>query len=478
MKAKTWERVRGTVLATISKHGMIREKEHIVLGLSGGPDSVCLFDILDGASAELGLTIHAVHVNHGLRPGAAEEDQRYVEELCASRGVDCRSYVCDCAAEALRSGVSTEEAGRALRYGAFRSRALETGSRTVAVAQNSDDRAETVILRILRGTGPDGLASIPYVRSEEGGLRIIRPLLDVSKEEVLAYCRERGLAARTDQTNLEPLYARNRVRLELLPELQGYNPAVKEALNRLADAAAEDRSFLEEQAGEASEKLREPAPEGVRRFDGRGLRALHPAIRRRVVQAALKSLGLAEDMTEAHFRACDEIIMRGNASSETFLPHGYRLRRVYDKIELLRQDGRASGEEGSGSPSPAVELRVCVLTLPEYRERSAGRCRGSYAGFDLDRFRKAFGRGAEERIVLRTRRAGDMMRIASGRKKLQDILVDDKVPKAERDSLAVVAAGAEVLMLCRGDRSRYYCGLGTEKDTKKVLYIELDVSVC
>ena len=159
------------VRRTVEEHKLISKGQHIVVGLSGGPDSVCLFHILMRLRKEYDLTIHPVHINHKFRPGAAERDQAYVEELCRKNGLECRTFVVDCNVMADELHMTSEEAGRKARYDAFYQVANEVGMHEdvkIAVAQNANDQAETILFRLLRGTGTDGLAGIAYERKERG----------------------------------------------------------------------------------------------------------------------------------------------------------------------------------------------------------------------------------------------------------------------------------------------------------------------
>jgi tRNA(Ile)-lysidine synthase len=218
---------------------------------------VCLFSVLNELKDDLGITLHAVHVNHGFRPGAADEDQKYVETLCAECGVESTSFLYDCNAIAEEHGLSSEEAGRKVRYESFLKIAAELVQKgipeekiKIAVAHNADDQAETVLFRLLRGTGTDGLAGMAYSRMEKN-ICVIRPLLDTWREDIEAYCAAQGLNTRTDHTNLQPIYTRNKIRLDLIPYLQdNFNANIMETLGRLsriADMFAETERHLTSQ---------------------------------------------------------------------------------------------------------------------------------------------------------------------------------------------------------------------------------------
>ena len=377
-----------TVRQTIQAHDLIHTGDHIVLGLSGGPDSVCLFHVLQRLAAELDITIHPVHLNHQFRPGAAEKDQAYVEALCAKAGTPCRTFVVDCNAMAKELGMTSEEAGRKARYDAFvqvaeevrtdaiRIEALQIEASSpdhprsvIAVAQNANDQAETILHRILRGTGTDGLAGIAYQRDERG-VPVIRPLLDVPRTEIEAYCAENGLDPVTDHTNREPIYTRNRIRLELLPELMKYNENIVAGLTRMGRIAAADKEYLWQQTEIAYQQLRlqeevpgaptcsdsakkhdasetlgasahngrmdghgAPAAPGAPNLgaspeivlDRAGLAQLPEAIRHRVIARAFGELGLTSDISEERLRAADAIISRKQAPKTVEFPRGHRL---------------------------------------------------------------------------------------------------------------------------------------------------------
>lgn len=358
---KAEKRIRETIRA----HNLIERGDHIVIGLSGGPDSVCLFHVLAGMAGELSLTIHPVHINHRFRPGAAEADQAYVEQLCERFGLRARVFTVDCNALAEQLGLTSEEAGRKARYDAFYQVAGEIAGQEergigpasidaapkdaacidsahvkIAVGHNADDQAETVLFRILRGTGMDGLAGMAYMREEKrpggegepgGTYRVIRPLLDVRREEVEAYCAANELAPVIDHTNSEELYTRNKIRLDLIPYIEEkYNTNFREGLVRMAKIAAADKDYFWEETARAYEELRIPAAPGaeaeaVIALDWRGLADCHEALRHRIVLKAFGEIGLTQDITAERLAAADKIIL-GKAGGKTVeFPHGHTL---------------------------------------------------------------------------------------------------------------------------------------------------------
>lgn len=422
------------ILQTIRKHNLITDGMHIVVGLSGGPDSVCLFDLLMSLREELNLTLHAVHVNHKLRPGAAEDDQAYVEELCSKNKVACSIFTVDCKEMASELGLTSEEAGRKARYEAFGKAASEILERgitkekiAIAVAHNANDQCETILFRLMRGTGTDGLAGIPYKRFDERGFAVIRPILDFKRSEIEEYCRQRGLRPRIDHTNEENLYARNRIRNMLIPFLQdNFNENVIDTVNRLGRIAASDREYLKEQAVLMYNSVIEKEEADCQILNGKTLSELHQSIRFRVYTHSLNKIGLNQNLTYAQGEAVDAVLTSDSPSTMCDLSEGYIARKEYDKLVFEKKD-RALNLKG---------WNIRVLTCEEYVE---------YKDKNRDKVYGAFQGVSETELMIRTRKQGDRIALKNGSKKLQDFFVDQKVPKHYRDKLLVLAKGSEVL---------------------------------
>ncbi len=342
------------VRETVEKHALIEEYQHIVLGLSGGPDSMCLFDVLMRLGEKMELKIHPVHVNHGLRAGEADRDQEYVENVCRQRGVECRSFSVDCRDMAEELRLTEEEAGRKARYDAFFETAKdisdslrkETGcsekeasSRVrIAVAHNADDQAETVLFRILRGTGVDGISGISYIRRERE-FDVIRPVLDITRDEIEEYCKKRKLNPVTDTTNSKSLYTRNRIRLELIPMIEReYNENIRAALVRLASIAAEDSGYIWNRAEEAYRRVLTEEGGGEIIMERASLSREHPAVRHRIILRAFARIGLDKDISEERIKAADSIIEKKQASKTVEFPRGYRLTVAKGKVRFYRAD--------------------------------------------------------------------------------------------------------------------------------------------
>lgn len=237
------------ILKTIKKYNLIENGDSIVVGVSGGPDSICLLHVLYCLRDELGIRIYAVHINHMLRGSEADMDQDYVRRFCSDKGIQLFERSVDVRAVSDAKGISLEEAGREARYQEFRTVAEITGSGKIAVAHNKNDQAETILMHIIRGTGLDGLKGMEYNR---GG--VIRPLLDISRSEIEYYCDQQGLSPRIDSSNLENIYTRNKIRLDLIPYINKLlDIDISNSLIRMASLIKDDSIYIEGCVKEAYE---------------------------------------------------------------------------------------------------------------------------------------------------------------------------------------------------------------------------------
>lgn len=288
-----------TLRRTIAEHDLLGAGDRVLVAVSGGPDSLSLLHALHQARDEFGLdALHVAHFDHRLRGVASAADAAFVAAFCAERNIPCHVGAADVAALARERKVSTQQAARAARYRFLEVAADTVGADKIATAHIQDDQVETVLLNILRGSGLGGLRGIPYRRG-----RFLRPLLDTSRTAVLAYCETHELAPRLDASNLTTdHYTRNRIRLELIPQLERhYNPALREALLRLSHIAALDADYLQTQAETILPSVTLITESGKLVLDANKLRELHPSMLRHVLRAAFRQLrGTWEGITHEH----------------------------------------------------------------------------------------------------------------------------------------------------------------------------------
>ncbi|WP_242355505.1 MULTISPECIES: tRNA lysidine(34) synthetase TilS [Anaeromyxobacter] len=402
------------VLATIRRRRLLSPGDRVLVALSGGPDSTALLAALaelrdTGCLPSTGLA--ALNVDHGLRPGGAE-DAAAASAICERLGIPF---------EAVRVTVApgnVQSEARRARYAALRAAATRAGATRIATGHTRTDQAETVLLRLMRGAGARGLSGIPPRRGP-----IVRPLIDRSREEGLEYLAARGIPWRVDPTNATPRFARNRLRLELWPALTALAPAAERAIARAADLAREDERAL-------SRLARALAGDGAS-VALETLRGATPAVRRRVVRRLwARATGQRGSLEARHVEAILSLVRRERPGKVT-LPGGRLARCRYGRLELLPSE--RAPEAGTLAP---IEVRgPGRYALPEHR-----------CAVEIECLREG---AVPWPLALRTRRPGDRWRPDGGRgsKTLKRWLIDRKVPRERRDGLVLLARGAEVVAI-------------------------------
>ncbi len=415
--------------------------DKVLVAVSGGPDSLCLLHQLWTEQAARRISVEAAHLDHGLRGEESAAEARWILNWCAEREIICHLGREDVAAFALAHKQSTQEAARAVRYAFLERTAASIGANKIATGHTRSDQVETVLGNILRGTGLDGLRGIPAQRGQ-----IVRPMLDVSRAEVEAYCAAHDLTPRQDASNYSPdHYTRNRLRLELLPQLRReYNPRVDDALVRLSEIAGRDSDYLAQQA--------ETALTAVTRFRQndrivlkRGaLAALHPALLRYVVRLAATSLrGTGKGISYEHLETvCQAILTRPGLTYITWpVPPFFALTFSSPPCHVLVDERyvyftmtNAAVSYGDVSASLPVPGRVALPELGWAITASWTETPGA-ARLDAD----AVDLGS---FVARNWRFGDKIDPIgmSGRhKKVSDIFIDAIVPRHDRNRVPIVA---------------------------------------
>jgi tRNA(Ile)-lysidine synthase len=351
----------------IREHHLISAAKPLVVAVSGGPDSVCLLHILLRLREELGVKLHVAHLNHQLRGAEADADERYVAGLTRRLAVAATIEQRDVKTYQAEHHLSLEEAAREVRYTFLAKVAKTIGTDRVAVGHTVDDHIETVLMHLIRGTGSRGLRGLqPKISWQISGtaLTIIRPLLSVSREETESYCQLHQLSPRIDSSNLGLSPLRNRIRHQLLPLLEGYNPRITEALLRTAGIAGDDLAFLDGAVAEVWGRIVQRQKDVVT-LNKRGLLELAPALKRHLLRNAIEGLvGNIRDI-EAHHIEEIMAILNKPAGKRLYLPGGLIFAVEYGRYLL------SSGEAGL-SPLPPLEgefnLKIPGLTrLPGWQ---------------------------------------------------------------------------------------------------------------
>ncbi|MDO4318277.1 MAG: tRNA lysidine(34) synthetase TilS [Lachnospiraceae bacterium] len=447
--------------------GLLAQGDRLVIGVSGGADSMCLLLVLAELRKSHALALHVVHVHHGIRGEEADRDAAFVEETCRSLEVPCRVVRVPVPELAREQGIGLEEAGRNARRRCFLEEALRVGANKICLAHHRDDQAETVLFRALRGTGIRGLAGMaPLSRPFAEPVAVVRPLLCVGRAEILEFLRAAGQSWREDSTNGTDAYTRNFLRNQVFPLLRQVNPQAELHLAQLAEQAG---SFAEWTEAELAEVYENAVRGDTLRIAA--VQELPDAPRREVLLRWLRALsGENRDWNALHAEEVERL-MRGQTGREVCLPYGVRLVREYDRI------CRKSAETPEAFPTVRLDLerdgfaeieltgnQKLRISLKERKKEEAIPKNKYTKWFDYDKI------GQE--LSIRTRRAGDYLNISvnGGRKRLQDYFVDARIPADERGSLPLLTAGSLVLWVV-GYRTSESCRV--DDDTRRVLAAEL-----
>ena len=445
---------------TIRKYDMVDRGDRVVVAVSGGPDSVCLLSVLHAMANELDLTLHVAHLDHRFRGQESAEDARFVDKLAKGLGIAATIESRDVPAYCAERGLSAQAGAREMRYTFLQQCAKATGARRIALGHTANDQAETLLMRLIRGAGISGLSAIPPVREN-----IIRPFIAMTRDEVLAYLQRRKIDYRTDPSNQKLIYTRNRIRHEVLPVLERFNPRIVEALSAEADMLRDENDAIEAMLPEIMQQVIRREGDDVHIRRERFLDLL-PALRRRVLRQALELAAGDDAVDQSWVRTEEALGFMGEAQSGRSMevPGGLLLQREYDDLVIRAQAQEmvfcvplaVPGETAATAAGLAIEA-VTLDTPPD-----PGADGGNYlwqAVFDYDKISLP--------LYLRNRRPGDRFCPAGmdGRsKKLQDYFVDEKVPRVRRNAAPLLATELDVIWII-GMRTdgRFLPGSGTSK---------------
>jgi len=437
-----WDKERFAVIErvtrTLERRNMVARGDAVLVAVSGGADSLVLLDVLVQVAGARGLILSVVHVDHGLRPESGREAE-FVKEVASRYGLPCRVIPVRVGGGPGGERLSPEEAAREARYAAFREEMERTGASRLATGHTADDRVETFLLRLITGAGPRGLGSIPPVRGP-----YIRPLIDVWRHEVLAYAESLPFQPLQDPTNLDLSIPRNLVRHAVLPYLEERFPAVKRVLLREAETLAGLWEVLDREAGEAEARALREGETGLE-LCLQELEGMPPAVRRELLARALRRLGL-DPTCELIEELWEKLGPTREGNPSIHLGSGMQAWREYGRLVLGPEPAPSAVEEvlipGEGVyrlPGTGLGLKVELLpregdALP-WEGDEGGSCR-AWLDADLLSFP----------LLARAVRPGDRFVPlgATGSRKLQDFLVDLKVPRRLRSRVAVLESGGKI----------------------------------
>lgn len=429
------------VIKFISEHKLIEKKDKVLIGFSGGPDSVALANILISISQTFDIEIALCHINHSLRGKESDEDEKFCMKFSKEKNITFYSLKADVLAYSKENSIGLEEAGREIRYDYFQKIAKENSFNKIALAHNLDDNVETFLFRLMRGTGLHGLKGIPIKRDN-----IIRPLMFLKKSEILAYLEENNEKFRIDSSNNDNIYTRNKIRLDLIPYIEKeFNPRFKESINNLI----EEISSYNNHVSEFSD---------IDSFSNMSL-----LDKRNILYNLLKEKNISISRSKI-----DDIInlLHRDGYKEFSLGDGYLLKKSYNSIKIVKEDIKNNKNE------------KIALDIP---------CKISYNGYTIEinfvsKLEKKLNHfyfdynNLETPIFVRTRQEGDkFLPIGmTSYKKVKKFFIDEKIEKEKRDIIPIITAGEEILLI--GNLRQSSLGI-LAAQTNKILLVKVEEGV-
>ena len=418
-------------LKTIRQYNMLSPGDKVAVCLSGGADSMALFHFLCTHREKLEIEIMALHVNHGLREESGDE-QLFVADYCRKMGAQCIITALDMNNKPKPQGLSTETWARDLRYQFFFQQADKLGAK-LATAHTLSDRAETVLFNITRGSSLKGAAGIPPVRDN-----IIRPLIDCSRADVEKYCSENGIPFVTDQTNFQDIYSRNKIRLNVIPQLKNINSAAEKAIASFADDSREVYSLLDDLSNSLYKKA-----VGLGGLDVTLLQAEHPAVTKNLIRNNLDKLGcLSKDNVEAIYLALWQETFKRQLSADTFcrIKDGRLSFYTPQTKPKERMPDFVPVKEGEIATFGHTTLYFSVISSQEYENfKKNNKNYLTYrVNYDI----------LKGDVSLRSRKTGDTFTFANRNvtKTLKKLFIEDKIPQSYRDKIPVLVDGTDAVV--------------------------------
>ena len=421
---------------------MINRGERIVTAVSGGPDSVCLLQILFKLRDELKIGLIVAHLDHGLRPQEDEKETQFVSNLASKLNL---ALAYEKATNVTKApGTSIEEKARGIRYQFFEKILAEHNAQKVALGHNMNDQAETVLMRLLRGSGPTGLSGIPPVRED----RFIRPLIQVARDEIHAYLKQRDIPFMVDSSNLEKRHLRNKIRLELIPALLAYQPRLIQHMGELASICRKENQYMEEEARKGLEKVTLDSSKNAIDLSIASLQDLPFPLQYRIIRQAIKQIkGDLRKMDIRHIKAIMDLTNNVNPQVKTNLPEKVIATKIYERLRFSLGTEVETGDyayyiEQMGRLH-VHEINQTILLEEQPTKSFLGYSPSPQEAFiDLDRI--------EWPLLIRNFRAGDkfMPLGLNGFKKVKDVFIDDKIPSDQRKRVPVLKSRDNIVWVC------------------------------
>ncbi|HEX8949961.1 MAG TPA: tRNA lysidine(34) synthetase TilS [Dissulfurispiraceae bacterium] len=464
------EKARGT----IGKYAMLSRGDRVLVGLSGGPDSVCLLRVLGEIAPEYGISLLAVYVDHGLRPSETPGEIAFCGELCSVLGVAFFAEKIEVKPFAKSEGLSTQEAARELRYRVFDELAAREGAGKIALGHTMDDQAETVLMRLFRGAGPSGLSGIPPVRKH-----LVRPLIEVERDEIMDFFARRPLPLARhplqsfviDSSNLSDHYLRNRIRHRVMPAAKGVERSAVRAIARTADIFRDEERYFDILVTKSLMRMISRKSDAIIELFLAPMEAMEVVILRRVLRRAIDETRGLREIGFIHIEGIIGLIKSGKAGDRIYIPKGIRAIRGYSTLIITSEMPARLGIYQINAPGDSITLNEASMVIrcgivenaEELEEGDYGDGK-RIAMVDADKVRFP--------LLIRPRTSGDSFYpLGLGkRKKLQDFFVDEKAPRDLRDSTPLIISDGEIVWVAGyriDERFRI------EKSTVRILKFEI-----
>lgn len=442
----------------IEKHELLKKGDEVVIGVSGGADSMMLFHYLYSHQEQYGIQIKVAHVHHGIRQ-EAEGDALYVEEVCKRWKVPFYRHNCNIKELAKTRQMSEEEVGREERYNFFISLLNHNGK--IATAHNMNDQAETLMMRFIRGTDIKGLGGISPKRGE-----IIRPLLCLTRDEIESYCKAYDLNYKDDHTNFLPIYTRNKIRLQCMPYIQKeLSPGVIRTLGEHSELYREEEDFLREHT-EGLFKACSNMENDTIQLQIQLLKTYHSYMQKRIIMLAIYTFTHhGKNITSKHIESVVGLLY-GQSGKEVHLPYETIVTREYDTLIFKKEHIQKKaysyllhmGRQYIKEANFEIDLRIVGS------ERIQQKAENIYTKYiDYGKMKNDF--------CIRTRQPHDYIQLGMGSKKLKKLFIDEKIPKAERDYVPLIAVGDEIVWVVGSNKlnTSYY----VTDQTTQILQIQI-----
>lgn len=440
------------VQRTIDENKLIQNGDKVLVALSGGADSVCLLDVLQNLKDHYGIMIAAAHLHHGLRGEDADHDEAFAKELCLKKGIPFFSRHVDVKSYAKNSGMTIEEAGRTARYNFFRDVCQQEGFTKIATAHHAGDNAETVLMHLLRGASISGMAGIPYQNNQ-----VIRPLLDVTRQDIEAHLEANGQAFCTDSTNTDTVYTRNRIRNELLPLIErDYNSNFVQTVLHNTKVFKECSAYIKQEAESLFLKFAKPVFGGYSLAAG-SLNSLQPFMAKELLRYAVNALSAGKELDGS---ATNRMYQLLSEDGQTVCVLADITAQLYDGCLYIRHDVEPAAFSYSFEPGDIVEIcetgaKIECFWLCELSRKRDKNC----IYIDKEKIR-------DKQLMVRSRRKGDVFCPAgmNGKKSIKTYFIDEKIPRFLRSGVPLVTADDEVVWVAghRAD-ARYIADANAEE---------------